>query len=122
MTENYLENLGETKKYLVCGEAESLGATQKFQLITDNNNLVFLGYANGMNCKNGKEFIFGTLYTENLERFQKETKSFYFRSDIHPRGAKDFYDSETHMNILGHIELNKLEFVSNFGFGIGHWK
>lgn len=102
--------------YSAHGSVASLIFYQKWQVVIDGGK-TFDGHAGGLSSPGGGA-LFGTVYTDDINRLYRDTVSFAFES-ASAYTSVQFFDGNS--NLLGHLQAGGLSTVAGIGGGSGKW-
>lgn len=103
--------------YAANGSVASAIFYLKFQVTVNNGGKTFNGHAGGIAIPGGGA-LFGTVYTDDINRLYSDTVSFEFQATSVYTSLL-FFDS--HSNLLGHYQAGAVSTVNGVGGGSGKW-
>ncbi len=104
------------QQWTVQGVLASALVYQRLKLNVEGGE-TFEGYAGGLSFPGGA-MVWGTLFTDNIQRLYDRTESFEFNA-VGPYLNVNFFDG--HSAILGHAQLGGVSSVIGIGGGTGTW-
>jgi len=105
-----------TSSYAANGSVASLIFYLQFQVNVDGG-MTFDGKAGGVSTPGGGA-MFGTVYTDDINRLYNDTASFEFQATPVYTSLL-FFDSSS--NLRGHFQAGAVSIVSGVGGGSGSW-
>ena len=110
--------LAANTAYPANGSVASLIFYLKFQVkVTSSGGKTFNGHAGGASTPGGGA-LFGDVYTDDIDRLFRDTKSFQFQSTPVYLSIL-FFDG--HSKLLGHFQSGAVSTVAGVGGGSGSW-
>lgn len=107
---------GAQQQWAVHGVLASALVYQLLTLTVDGGEQ-FQGYAGGVSFPGGAA-VWGTLFTDDIQRLYDQTASFQFNA-VGPYLNVNFFDR--HGTLLGHAQLGGVSSVIGIGGGSGTW-
>ncbi|WP_172685869.1 virulence-associated protein VapP [Prescottella equi] len=115
--EPVIRSVSEQQQWTVNGVLASALVYQRLTLTVEGGEK-FEGYAGGLSIP-GAGIVWGTLFTDDIQRLYDGTESFEFNA-VGPYLNVNFFDGRS--TLLGHAQLGGVSSVIGIGGGTGTWK